>query len=96
MSELLRHSIARLEGGEIDAHAFVALWRETAVAEFAGLPDAYGRVLDDLLIRLESSALFDAESCSFSREDLLANLKTWLDKATARLAVIQSNQGGMT
>lgn len=84
MSDTLRHSFARLGQGEIDTHAFVALWRETAMTELAGLPAAYGRVLDDLLARLESSALFDAESCSFSREDLLANLAAWLDKAQAR------------
>ena len=91
--ESLQQSIIRLEAGEVGMHDFVALWREAAGTLCTGLPPAYGRVLDDLLIRLESSALFDAESCSFSREDLLANLRIWLDKATARLAENISNQG---
>ncbi len=34
-----------------------------------------------LLNRLESSALFSDESCSFSRHDLLDSVQLWLDKA---------------
>jgi hypothetical protein len=34
-----------------------------------------------LLNRLESSALFTDESCSFSRHDLLDSFQLWLDKA---------------
>ena len=39
-----------------------------------------------MLNRLESSALFTDESCSFSQQDLLANVQLWLDKATQQLA----------
>ena len=49
------------------------------------LPPRYAQVLNDLLSRLESSALFTDESCSFSQQDLLANLQLWLDKATQQL-----------
>ena len=42
-------------------------------------------VLHDLLDRLESSALFSEESCSFSQRDLLDNLQTWIDKARGQL-----------
>ena len=42
-------------------------------------------MLHDLLDRLESSALFSDESCSFSQQDLIANLQVWLDKATTSL-----------
>ena len=49
------------------------------------LPPRYTTVLHDLLDRLESSALFSDESCSFSQQDLIANLQVWLDKATAQL-----------
>jgi hypothetical protein len=38
-------------------------------------------VLLNLLDRLESSALFSEESCSFSQKDLLDNLQVWVDKA---------------
>lgn len=50
------------------------------------LPPRYGEVLLNLLDRLESSALFSEESCSFSQKDLLDNLGTWADKARAQLA----------
>jgi len=49
------------------------------------LPVRYATVLSDLLDRLESSALFTEESCSFSRKDLLESLQMWLDKARQRL-----------
>ncbi len=52
----------------------------------AALPPRFGEVLGNLLDRLESSALFDAESCSFSARDLHDSLQYWIDKAEARLA----------
>ncbi|MFI8617849.1 hypothetical protein ACIGHN_20330 [Acidovorax sp. NPDC077693] len=47
----------------------------------AALPPRYTEVLHGLLDRLESSALFSEESCSFSQKDLVANLEMWVDKA---------------
>jgi hypothetical protein len=49
------------------------------------LPPRYGEVLLNLLDRLESSALFSEESCSFSQKDLLDNLQVWVDKARGQL-----------
>ncbi len=49
------------------------------------LPPRYTEVLLDLLDRLESSALFAEESCSFSQAGLLDNLQLWLDKAAQQL-----------
>ena len=49
------------------------------------LPPKFEEVLLQLLDRLESSSLFDEESCSFSQKDLTDSLKLWLDKAGARL-----------
>jgi len=49
------------------------------------LPPRYGEVLLGLLDRLESSALFSEESCSFSQKDLLDNLQVWVDKARGQL-----------
>jgi hypothetical protein len=49
------------------------------------LPPRYGEVLLNLLDRLESSALFSEESCSFSQKDLLDNLRVWADKARGQL-----------
>ena len=51
----------------------------------AALPTRYSNVLLDLLDRLESSALFTEESCSFSRSGLLDSLQVWADKAQAVL-----------
>lgn len=49
------------------------------------LPAAFPTVLDNLMDRLQASALFTEESCSFSRQDLLDSLQLWLDKARERL-----------
>lgn len=54
-------------------------------ALLAELPERYTTVLHDLLDRLESSALFAEESCSFSQHDLLDSLQLWLDKARQQL-----------
>jgi hypothetical protein len=50
------------------------------------LPARFVEVLAGLLDRLESSALFTEESCSFSQADLLDNLALWLEKARESLA----------
>lgn len=55
----------------------------------AALPPRYGEVLLNLLDRLEASALFTEESCSFSRSSLLDHLQAWVDKAGASLQVAQ-------
>lgn len=52
----------------------------------AALPPAFGEVLGQLLDRLESSALFSEESCSFSQQGLIDHLQVWIDKARSRLA----------
>ena len=54
-------------------------------ALLAALPARYADVLHGLLDRLESSALFSEESCSFSQKDLLDSLQQWADKAGATL-----------
>jgi hypothetical protein len=54
----------------------------------AALPERFNEVLPQLLNRLESSALFTEESCSFSRNDLLDSLQLWLDKAGLQLQKI--------
>lgn len=58
----------------------------TQTALLEALPPQFGEVLHNLLDRLESSALFAEESCSFSQKELLDSLQLWLDKARARLS----------
>ena len=77
--------IAALQGGSGSASALSNEAR--ASTDLLGaLPLRYAQVLLNLLDRLESSALFSEESCSFSQKDLLDNLQVWVGKARAQLS----------
>lgn len=80
-----RDTLERLRDGSLSAHAASETLRQQG-ALLAQLPPAFSTVLHQLLDRLESSALFDAESCSFSQRDLHDSLQMWIDKAAQRLA----------
>jgi hypothetical protein len=76
----LRASLDALRQKHLSTEAFCRTWRaETAL--LSALPGRYSQVLEDLLSRIEAGSLFTEESCSFSHEDLQANLAVWLDKA---------------
>lgn len=80
----LRAAVQQFTSGAISASALGTLARgQTAL--LTALPPRFEEVLLGLLDRLESSALFSEESCSFSQKDLLASLQMWLEKADARL-----------
>jgi len=65
----------RMSGGDLCA-------RFRACAQhWPGLPNRFTAVLETLLQALESSALFSEESCAFSRHDLAASLRQWLQAA---------------
>ncbi|HEX4879723.1 MAG TPA: hypothetical protein VFV39_07760 [Limnobacter sp.] len=51
----------------------------------AELPAVFEGALESILERLESSAMFSGESCSFSQSDMVAALTVWLDKARSYL-----------
>lgn len=83
--DTLETALARFREQGMSASALA----DTARAQttlLASLPPRYGEVLLGLLDRLESSALFSEESCSFSQKDLVANLAMWVEKAQATLA----------
>ncbi|WP_302175931.1 hypothetical protein [uncultured Hydrogenophaga sp.] len=80
----LDQALTELQAGRLDTRQFVALARDQP-ALLAQLPPRYAEVLHGLLDRLESSALFDAESCSFSQRDLTDSMRLWLQKATSLL-----------
>ena len=82
--DLLQQRLDALRGGTLHAAAFAREVRALALPP--GLPPRFGEVLAGLLDRLESSALFSDESCSFSQSDLIANVQVWIDKARERLA----------
>jgi hypothetical protein len=66
--------------GGVDTNSFVRSWREEA--ESLVLPSPYGVVLDDVLRRLQMSAAFSQDSCSFSANSATDQLAVWLKKAS--------------
>lgn len=80
----LQQALQQLSAGKITAGELGAQARATPHL-LARLPPRYGEVLQDLLDRLEASALFTEESCSFSQSDLLTHLQGWADKAQETL-----------
>ncbi len=78
--DALSQALQAFERGDHTAAALSTLARQQTTL-LAALPTRYGEVLLNLLDRLESSALFSEESCSFSQKDLVANLHTWVEKA---------------
>ena len=80
----IESALDALAQGQLSATAL----SDTARAQtelLAALPPRYTEVLLGLLDRLESSALFSEESCSFSQKDLVANLTMWVEKAQGTL-----------
>jgi hypothetical protein len=82
--QTLQQALAQLRSDQIRPGEFAALARQQHEL-LAALPPKFGGVLNGLLDRLESGALFDAESCSFSQSGLHDSLQMWLDKAKERL-----------
>lgn len=82
--ETLQHALRQTLTDPANAGQLSTIAREQTQL-LAALPPRYGEVLLNLLDRLESSALFSEESCSFSQKDLLASLQMWVDKARALL-----------
>lgn len=85
MNARLQAIQAGLDGvraGKLAVHAFSEQAR-AAEDLLSALPPRYREVLVQLLDRLESSALFSEESCSFSQAGLLDSVQAWIDKAAA-------------
>jgi hypothetical protein len=81
----VQDALAKLRSDNLGAAAFAEL-AQAQPDLLAALPPRFADVLMQLLSRLESSALFTEESCSFSRHELLDSLQLWLDKAAQALA----------
>ncbi len=73
---------ASLSQSPQDITALAALWRGQE-ALLASLPPRYGQALENILQRLETSASFNEESCSFSQSELTDALGVWLDRVEA-------------
>lgn len=82
----LQHALTALRAAPHTAAVFASETRTHMAPVLAALPPRYAEVLHNLLDRLESSALFVEESCSFSHKELLDSLQLWVDKARGLLA----------
>jgi hypothetical protein len=82
--ETLQRDLQAARAGTLDMGTLARRLRGLILP--AALPPKFGEVLAELTDRMESSALFDDESCSFSQSDLLAALEVWAQKAQERLA----------
>jgi hypothetical protein len=82
--DAVQTALEQLRSGALTPHALSDMARsQTALLDT--LAPRYAEVLLGLLDRLESSALFSEESCSFSQQGLLDNLQVWVDKARGQL-----------
>lgn len=75
----MRDALDRHLRGELSVTALVGAWREAAPA--LTLPPMFGQAMEELLRRLEMSAAFAQDSCSFSSTAITDQLDRWLDKA---------------
>lgn len=92
--ENIKTKLAQLQAGQIrtieltdTARTAMDKGTEATSSLASSLPPQFSEVLGNILDRLESSALFTEESCSFSQTGLLANLEVWIQKAGERLGV---------
>lgn len=81
----LTQQLAALQSGALRPMAFSNFARAQS-SLLSQLPPKFEEVLFNILDRLESSALFTEESCSFSQSGLLENLAIWIEKAKLRIA----------
>jgi hypothetical protein len=76
-------SLSACTRGELPTAELLLQWRRDGLA--LPLPERFAEVLAGLLDRVEASALFSGDSCSFSQQDLFDSLRLWAEKAKARL-----------
>jgi hypothetical protein len=81
--ETLQRDLAAARAGELDMGTLARRLRGLILP--AALPPKYGEVLAEITDRIESSALFDEDSCSYSQSDLLEALEVWARKAQDKL-----------
>jgi hypothetical protein len=77
--DAMEQALKQCEQGDTTTAQLIRIWR--LEASQLNLPQRYSDVLNGQLDRMESSALFSEESCSFSHKDQLAALRIWLEKA---------------
>jgi hypothetical protein len=76
----MRTALDAFVAGGLDTQQFINAWHEEA--EALVLPPPYGVAMDDLLRRLQMSAAFVQDSCSFTGRAVTDQLAVWLRKAS--------------
>lgn len=80
--EHLQRTLDALEAGSLAPDVVCARFR-VATLRWPGLPQRYETVLERLLQPLDTATMLGDESCSFSRSEVVAALRQWLDHAAA-------------
>lgn len=75
----MRDALDRHVAGTLPVTDLISNWRAAAPA--LTLPPVFGQAMEELLRRLEMSAAFAQDSCSFSSTAVTDQLGKWLDKA---------------
>ncbi|WP_432259886.1 hypothetical protein [Cupriavidus sp. TMH.W2] len=75
----MRAALDQHLAGSMPAADLVRAWRDAGSA--LALPPVYGQAMEELLRRMEMSAVFAQDSCSFSSTAVTDQLRRWLDKA---------------
>ncbi len=86
----LREKLGQFADGRVNHADFVAHWRNQP-ALLSALPPRFGEVLETMLMQVESSALTQAESCSFSSDDFVTAFSQWLERAEVRLERVSTD-----
>lgn len=81
--ETLQRDLQAARAGELDMGTFARRLRGLILP--TALPPKFAEVLADIADRMQSSALFDDDGCSFSQSDLLDALEVWHQRASDRL-----------
>lgn len=81
----LKELSSLLENSEFETtNALIKRFRSEKLL-LAQLPTVFEGALESILERLESTAMFSEEACSFSQTDMVAALNVWLEKAESYL-----------
>lgn len=88
----LRQSLDARRSGTLSPDDFIVILHRDARPLCDALPEKFRGVLEDICMRLESSRLFSADSCSFSDKELLNALQTWIERAELRWRESQAQQ----
>ena len=81
----LKKLVDLLENNEFETTTALIFAFRQEKALLAELPSVFEGALESILERIESTAMFSEESCSFSQSDMLAALSIWIEKATSYL-----------